>query len=83
MIELAFEGHRFWDLLRWKDAARYLSEPVRGWNRNGQKMEDYYVIQTLFPQRTFSTRDYLWPIKLNTLIVNSNLKQNPGWQTGD
>jgi hypothetical protein len=29
--------------------------------------------------RIFTMKDYLWPIKVSTLINNSNLVQNPGW----
>src|SRR5690606_20069951 len=32
LIELAFEGSRFWDLRRWKESARELNGPVRGWD---------------------------------------------------
>jgi hypothetical protein len=79
LIELAYESQRFWDLRRWKDAEDYLNEPVRGWYYNGEKVDDYYVVTTYWNQRMFRTRDYLWPLKLNTLIVNPNLMQNPGW----
>jgi hypothetical protein len=79
LIELAYEGQRFWDLRRWKDAEKYLNEPVRGWDYNGRNIEEYYVVTTYWDQRIFKTRDYLWPLKLNTLIVNPNLVQNPGW----
>ena len=27
-VELAFEDHRYWDLLRWKDASTVLNEPL-------------------------------------------------------
>ncbi|MDR2383226.1 MAG: RagB/SusD family nutrient uptake outer membrane protein [Prevotellaceae bacterium] len=79
MIELAYEGQRFWDLRRWTDAERYMNEPVRGWYYNGNNVETYYQVTTYWDQRIFRTRDYLWPLKLNTLIVNTNLIQNPGW----
>lgn len=29
-VELAFEDHRYWDLLRWKDAATVLNQPLLG-----------------------------------------------------
>ncbi len=31
-IELAFEGHRFWDLRRWKTAHDSQNTPLKGWN---------------------------------------------------
>jgi len=29
-VEFAFEDHRYWDLLRWKDAETVLNTPVKG-----------------------------------------------------
>jgi hypothetical protein len=79
MIELAFEGQRFWDLRRWKDALKYYNQPVRGWNYKEDTAEKYYTIITVWDKRAFTTRDYLWPLSTNAIVVNSNLKQNPGW----
>ncbi|MGV8090384.1 MAG: RagB/SusD family nutrient uptake outer membrane protein [Mangrovibacterium sp.] len=80
LIELAFEGQRFFDLRRWKDALRYLNEPVQGWDYKGETADTYYQVVTYWNQRIFNTREYLWPLRLNTVIVNSNLVQNPGWK---
>ncbi|MDR1517265.1 MAG: RagB/SusD family nutrient uptake outer membrane protein [Dysgonamonadaceae bacterium] len=79
MIELSFEGERFWDLRRWKDAAQYFTEPIRGWNYQGTSDVSYYNVITYLDNRTYNLKHYLWPIKLSSLIVNSNLVQNPGW----
>jgi hypothetical protein len=79
LIELSFESQRFFDLLRWKDAMRYFSEPVRGWNFNGSVLNSYYTVMTYWDQRVFNPRDYFWPIRLESLQINSNLEQNPGW----
>ncbi|MDR1610748.1 MAG: RagB/SusD family nutrient uptake outer membrane protein [Candidatus Symbiothrix sp.] len=79
LIELSFEGQRPFDLRRWRDAEKYLNEPVRGWDFQGQKLEDYYLTRVYFSNRKFTYKDYLWPLRSNTLVVNSNLVQNPGW----
>jgi hypothetical protein len=79
LIELAFEGQRFWDLRRWKDAMRYLNEPLQGWNYQGSTLETYYTVVTYSNNRRFTVKDYLWPLRTNDIIVNSNLEQNPGW----
>jgi hypothetical protein len=79
-IELSFEGERFWDLLRWKDAPKYLTADIRGWNYQGTSELAYYNITTYLANRTFNQKNYLWPLKISTLVVNSNLVQNPGWQ---
>lgn len=78
MIELALEGQRFWDLRRWNLAVEYFNKPMRSWDIEQEKTEDYYKLRTYYI-RDFSKRDNLWPLKTNDLIVNPNLKQNPGW----
>lgn len=77
-IELAFEGQRFWDLKRWKEAERALQVPIQGWNIGKSDVPGYYQVTTLF-NRTFQVRDYFWPIAESDLLTNKNLIQNPGW----
>lgn len=77
-IELAFEGHRFWDIRRWKEAVQVLNEPVRGWNIQGKTPDDFYQVKTI-KNIQYSLRDVLWPIKQSNLLINNNLMQNPGW----
>lgn len=77
LIELVFEGGRFWDLRRWKEAEMVLNEPIEGWDVS-QSDESYYKIITIFNQK-FKKRDYFWPIREADLIINKNLVQNPGW----
>jgi hypothetical protein len=79
LIELSFEGQRPFDLRRWRDAEKYLNEPVRGWDFQGQKLEDYYLTRVYFSNRRFTYKDYLWPLRSSTIVTNSNLVQNPGW----
>lgn len=79
LIELAFEGQRPFDLRRWKDALRYMNEPVQGWDYQGVKPEEYYVVNTYFNNRNYTTKDYLWPLWNTTITKNYNLVQNPGW----
>jgi hypothetical protein len=77
-IELAFEGQRFWDLRRWKEAEKTWQEPIQGWAYAQSDLLSYYTITTLF-NRSFQLRDYFWPIAQSDLLVNKNLVQNPGW----
>lgn len=79
LIEFTGEGQRFWDLRRWMLASGYLSKPMLGWNMYGENIEDYYKVTVLNGNRIFSTRDYLWPIKTQNIIINRNLVQNPKW----
>jgi len=80
MIELAFEGSRFWDLRRWKKAAEVLNAPIKGWDvQKTNSLDAYYRYRTLYSQQFIAPRDYFWPIRENNLRVNPNLVQNPGW----
>ena len=78
-IELAFEDHRYWDLLRWKDAMDVLNKPVLGVKitKNGEGW-NYEVTEVA--TRTFYERNYYLPF-LRSEIENSNntLEQNPNY----
>ncbi|MDP4204542.1 MAG: RagB/SusD family nutrient uptake outer membrane protein [Bacteroidota bacterium] len=78
LIELAFEGHRYWDLRRWMLAKKYESAPVLGWNVFKNNSLEYYRMSNLY-NRTFSDRDYFWPIPEDEIVKNTNLVQNLGW----
>ncbi|MEZ2441067.1 RagB/SusD family nutrient uptake outer membrane protein [Chitinophaga sp. RCC_12] len=78
-IELCFEGHRYWDLLRWKTAAQELSGNITGWVVSGQTAELYYREISFLSRHFVAPRDYLWPIKESDLLANPNLVQNPNW----
>lgn len=79
-IELAFEDHRYWDLLRWKDAMEVLNRPVRGVKvtRTGDNAWSYTEIEVA--TRTFLERNYYMPFTRSE-VENSNhtLEQNPGY----
>ena len=76
-IELAFEGKRFWDLRRWKDAVGELNTIILGWDISQRTPEAFYRQAPLY-SRVFTTRDYFWPIAIEELRRNPKLKQNPG-----
>ncbi|HEY0273501.1 MAG TPA: RagB/SusD family nutrient uptake outer membrane protein [Chitinophaga sp.] len=77
-IELCFEGQSGWDLRRWKELQAVLSAPLKGWSIYEDQPINYYRPKNVeIP--VFGTRDYLWPISTNSLVVNSNLVQNPAW----
>ena len=78
LIELAFEGQRFWDLRRWKEAEKELNMPVKGWDLMQEDASAYYRPKVVFEMR-FGVRDYFWPIKESTIDNNRNLVQNVGW----
>lgn len=79
-IELAFEDHRYWDLLRWKDAMEVLNKPVYGVKvtKTGENRWEYETVEVA--KRTFLERNYYMPFSRSE-IENSNntLVQNPGY----
>ncbi len=78
LIELAFEGSRFWDMKRWRVAEETLNEPIRGWDVEQESLESFYRVKTL-SQPSVGLKDYFWPIKDENILVNKNLVQNVGW----
>ncbi len=87
-VELALEGFRYWDLIRWKTAEIELPKNVLGsyfFAEFGTSViplltPDNYIIAQKASVRKFDpSRDYLWPFPVNELALNQNLKQNPNW----
>ena len=77
-IELAFESIAGWDLRRWKELQTVMSKPMQGWSIYEEQPINYYRARTVFVP-VFNTKDYLWPIKDQSITVNNNLVQNPLW----
>ena len=78
-IEFAFEGIRFWDMIRHKRAPTEFSKPIFGWNPSATEESELFQLQ--FKQtRRFTLTDCLWPISTDELNRQSNLIQNPGWR---
>ena len=78
-VELAFEGHRFFDVRRWKEADKYFTN-IRGLeitkNADGTFTETVKTVQT----RQWSDKMYLFPIPQSEILKSGNvLTQNPGW----
>ncbi|GAP71328.1 RagB/SusD domain-containing protein [Candidatus Symbiothrix dinenymphae] len=76
-VELAFEGQHFWDMYRHKRAHTEFSVPIMGWNNQGTGATFFQLAPK--QMRSFSSRDYLWPIATTEMNTNANLIQNPGW----
>jgi hypothetical protein len=79
-VELAFEDHRYWDLLRWKDAESVLNKPVQGVaiSKNENGAYSYQIVDV--GERVFHARNYYMPFS-RAEIVNSGgtLAQNEGY----
>lgn len=88
-VELAVEGFRYWDLIRWKTAEVELVKPIIGnfffksefGTATAVKLtaDNYILVQEATFRRFDPAKDYLWPIPINELALNPNLKQNPNW----
>lgn len=78
LIELSFEGHRFWDLRRWKEAPVEYEKGIYGYKVSESKPENYYQLVKLAEQK-FTLKDYFWPIQNSYIEQNPNLIQNLGW----
>jgi len=76
-IELVFEGQRFWDLRRWKTAATVLNNKIHGWDIDQESPEAYYRPKVIFDPQFVAPRDYLFPLREESLYYNNKLVQNP------
>ena len=77
-VELAFEGHRFWDVRRWKEADKYFKSITEMKLTKNDDGSISYTRQNV--SRQWNDKMYLFPIPQTELMKNSNLTQNPGWE---
>lgn len=75
MVELAFEGHRFWDIRRWKDGESQKTMVEMQITKNG----DSYSYNRVTKSRYWDNKMYLFPVPDSEIRKNPNLSQNPGW----
>ena len=77
-VELSLEGHRYYDVRRWKIADVTENKPLMGViitkKANGSKTYNYSQVQT----RVFKPQHYLLPIPKSE-INRTKLTQNPGY----
>ncbi|HBG57429.1 MAG TPA: RagB/SusD family nutrient uptake outer membrane protein, partial [Porphyromonadaceae bacterium] len=74
---LAFEGHRFWDVRRWKEADKFfksIDEMKITRNPDGS-----FTYTRRSVNRIWDDKMYLFPIPQVERMKNPNLGQNPGW----
>ena len=76
--ELALEGHRHKDIIRWRIADNVLNGWCHGLKTNDVVGTDDGYVRV--ENRTFNAnRHYLWPIPQAERDLNGNLEQNPNW----
>lgn len=81
-IELMGEGHRYFDLRRWKDAPVEESVPIYGCNTlmTVEQRDLFYSPVEVELLNCFSEKTYFWPIHRDEIRKNIRMTQNPGWQ---
>lgn len=72
-VELAFEGQRMFDIRRLGIGEEVMNGPVYGAVRPGENTP--HEVET----RSFTARDYYWPIPITEINTNTALDQNDGW----
>ena len=89
-VELYLEGFRLDDLKRWKTAETEMPQDLLGVQMRGTWFESNWTAQArplssdgciqLYTGRTWSQKNYLYPLPSDQLQLNPQLKQNPGWE---
>lgn len=77
-VELAFEDHRYWDLIRWMDAKSVLNKSIKGVRVTKNALGGFQYSYPTVGYRVFEDRHYYLPFTRRE-IANSNgtLVQNP------
>lgn len=90
-VEMAFEGLRYFDVLRWGIAKELLNHTFTGVKLSDDPLAPNYRgsgssaspvdkdMYYQFEERTWSDHNRYFPIPQNELNVNKNLKQNAGY----
>src|SRR5699024_8796234 len=78
-IEMAFEGHRFYDLRRWQIAHRVFSEPMDGMKITEVDDQLQFERIAVRPISFDASKNYLLPIPQYAIDQNRELDQNPGY----
>ena len=81
-IELCFEGHRFWDLRRWKVDLSKLNEPLKAMEIKTVNGKKTYTVVDVVKEitRNYDECMYYGPVPESELNKWSALKQNDGWE---
>lgn len=94
IVELGFEGHSYWDLIRWKTAETEMPKALKGsylFNEfltdSGEKWSSsiavdankHIILQDASLRKFDPEKDYLWPIPLDEIAKNPKIEQNPSW----
>lgn len=78
IVELAFEGHRYWDLRRWRKAHIVLNN-VRFHGHKPYANGTFETIEADIQTRYFPAKLYYLPIPLAEVQRNTQITQIAGW----
>ena len=80
-IEFLFEGRRFHDIRRWKEAVELLNKQPKAWTVTGRTQDAFYKVTEAEQQAQcqFSSKNYWLAIPQSEINNNHNLVQNPGY----
>ncbi|RYG17396.1 MAG: RagB/SusD family nutrient uptake outer membrane protein, partial [Chitinophagaceae bacterium] len=78
-VELCFEEHRFYDVRRWKEGETTFNGPVMGMKITPTSATTFNYERFNVENRTFTARNYFYPIAQNELNRAPAIKQNPGY----
>lgn len=79
MVELAFEGLRYFDIRRWKIAETVIPGKLYGMTYETENGDLETIDIQSFDKSFRADRDYLWPIPQKERELNPNLTKNPNW----
>ena len=83
MVELMFEGWRYFDVRRWGIYEETESQPIMGMNADGTKETFYTRVipnTSRIGSRVVNKRLILLPLPLHEVRRVKSLDQNPGWE---
>ena len=79
-IELAFEGHRAWDIRRWMIGPETVGATLRGIRIEKGSADNFNYTPFNVETRAFEPKMYLYPIPQQEILKAKGLVQNPGWK---
>lgn len=75
MVEMAFEGQRFWDIRRWKEGG------IKSIDRMEitKKADGTFAYKRVTKSLVWEDKMYFFPVPDSEIRKNTNLSQNQGW----
>lgn len=77
-VELGFEGHRFWDVRRWKKGNTYFKAPLNRIEITFDGASKYTYAVKKLEDRVYEDKMNWYPISQSE-IIKTGWTQNPGW----